>query len=148
MLGRNNYRCLEGQITLTKGIDSESLLRKTQQISKTWYKIFTGRIHHLIPIPNKWKKSDPIRVGDICLFTFNENPGIGKNTWKLGRVQSTPKENQVIIAYPGPTLTNGTTVMKNLSRNPRNISIISAAGEIDMNSRKFFEKIKSQNSAS
>ena len=150
MLGRNNYRCLEGHITLTKGIDSENLLRKTQQISKTWYQIFTGRIHHLIPRPNKWKKSDPIQVGDICLFTFDENPGIGKNTWKLGRIQSTPKKNQVIIAYPGPTLTNGTTVMKNLSRNPRNISIISAADEIDMNTRKFFEKINglSQNSAS
>ena len=141
MLGRNNQRCLEGHITLSKGVDSEHLLRKIQNISKTWYLIFTERIHHLIPRPSKWNKSDDIRVGDICLFMYNENPGLGKNTWKLGRVQTIPKKNKVILAFPGPTLANGVTMMKTLTRNPRDISIISAAGDIDMNSRKYLESI-------
>ena len=97
------------------------------------------RIHHLIPRPTKWSKTDNVNVGDICLFIYNENPGMGKYVWKIGKVTDTSKENSVIISYPGPPTTKGKPTTRSLSRCPRTISIISAAGDIDLNSRKFYE---------
>ena len=140
-LGRNNNRSLEGWIDLPKGSGSETLLRRNQEIQKVWYQMLLNKIHHLIPRPSKWSKTDPITIGDICLFTFNENPGF-KDTWKIGRVSAIPKKNQVVISYPGNNPPKGLPNLKSITRNPRNISIISAAGDIDLNSRDYYEKIQ------
>ena len=100
------------------------------------------KIHQLIPWPAKWNKTDVISIGDICLFTYTENAAIGKDVWKLGRVDSIPSPNKVVIKFPGNTETNGTYNLKKITCCPRNISIISAAGEVDLNSRKFYEQLK------
>ena len=141
-LGRNNNRSLEGWIDLSKGVGSEALLRRNQEIQKLWYQMFLDKIHHLIPRPSKWTKTDPINIGDICLFTFNENPGLNKDTWKIGKVKDKPKENSILISYPGKLSTNGLYEMKVITRSPRNISIISATNEIDLNSREYFNRIR------
>lgn len=138
-LGRNNNRSLEGYISLPKGVGPDSLLKRNQEIQKVWYQMLIDRIHHLIPRPAKWSKTDDVNVGDICLFIYNENPGMGKYVWKIGKVTDTSKENSVIISYPGPPTAKGKPTTRSLSRCPRTISIISAAGDIDLNSRKFYE---------
>ena len=141
-LGRNNNRSLEGWIDLSKGSGSTALLRKNQEIQKVWYQLMMDKIHHLIPRPAKWNKTDVISIGDICLFTYTENAAMGKDVWKLGRVDAIPSPNKVVIKFPGNTETNGTYNLKKITRCPRNISIISAAGEVDLNSRKFYEQLK------
>ena len=143
-LGRNNMRSLEGNISLSKSIGSTNLLRKNQAIMSNWYQIFTNRIHHLIPRPNKWTKDDKIQVGDICLFMYNEAPGVGKDYWKLGRITDIPKPNKVIIAFPNMNSKLKKTelpAMKTITRCPRDISIIHAADEIDMNTREYLENL-------
>ena len=102
------------------------------------------RIHHLIPRPNKWTKDDKIQVGDICLFMYNEAPGVGKDYWKLGRITDIPKPNKVIIAFPNMNSKLKKTelpAMKTITRCPRDISIIHAADEIDMNTREYLENL-------
>jgi hypothetical protein len=148
LLGRNNNRSLEGWISITTGVGHENLLRKNQTIMRTWYKIFTDRVHHLIPRPGKWTKTDKIQIDDICLFMYNENPGVGKDTWKLGRIVEMPKQNRVVIAFPGPSKKLDTPALKHLSRCPRDVAIIHAAGEIDLNSREYLEKLIKNNTES
>ena len=139
-LGRNNNRSIEGYISIDKGCGPDTLLRRNQEIQKLWYQIFIDRIHHLIPRPDKWKKTDNINVGDIVLFTYTEN-AMGKNVWKLGKIKSIPKRNQVVISFPGNTYEKGIPKMKTLQRCPRNVSVISAAGEIGLNTKEYHEKI-------
>ena len=141
-LGRNNNRSLEGWIDIKKGAGAEALLRRNQELQKVWYQMFIDRIHHLIPRPNKWLKSDNINIGDICLFTYTENAAMGKDVWKLGRVESIPQKNKVVITFPGNTEIKGQPKMKTIVRCPRNISIISAVGEINLNSEEYFNRIK------
>ena len=141
-LGRNNNRSLEGWISL-EGAGIEDLLKRNQEIQKTWYQLMIDKIHHLIPRPAKWNKTDTINVGDVVLFTSVENAAMNKTVWKLGRVQSIPKKNKVIITYPGNSTGLKLPKMKTISRCPRDISVISAAGEIDLNSKAYLEKISS-----
>ena len=141
LLGRNNMRSIEGWISLSKAIGSENLLRKNQAIMNTWYKLFADRIHHLIPRPNKWTKNDRIQEGDICLFMYNEAPGVGKDHWKLGRVSEILKPNKVVISYPGKSKKKELPKLKTLERCPRDIAIIHAAADIDLNTREYLESL-------
>ena len=141
-LGRNNNRSLEGWIDLSKGTGSLALLKRNQEIQRIWYQMLIDKIHHLIPRPRKWNRTDEINVGDICLFTYNEGNYTGKDIWKIGRILSIPKKNQVIIEFPGNKIVNGLHKLRTITRNPRNISIISAVEEIDQNSRAYFENLK------
>ena len=138
-LGRNNNRSLEGFIALPTGVGPDTLLKRNQQIQKVWYQLFMDRIHHLIPRPKKWSKTDDVNVGDICLFIYLDNTAIGNNTWKIGRVIDIIKKNKILIEYPATPTTKRT-----VTRCPRDISIISAAGDVDLNSRKFYEQIHTQ----
>lgn len=143
-LGRNNNRSLEGSFDLTKGSGLTTLLRKNQEIQSYWYQMFLDRIHHLIPRPEKWKNTDKINVGDICLFIYTERPGLGKDIWKIGRIKSIPRSDKVEIEFPGkaPTGIHHLPEKKVLVRSPRNISIISAVGDLNLNSRKYFESVQ------
>lgn len=138
-LGRNNNRSLEGSFNLSRGVGADTLLKRNQNIQKVWYQMLIDRIHHLIPRPAKWSKTDEINVGDICLFIYSENAAMKKDIWKLGRITEIPKKNKVIITFPGNHTTNGIPDMRTISRCPRDISIISAAGDVELNSRKFYE---------
>ena len=140
-LGRNNMRSLEGLITLNKTMGSENLLRKNRAIMLNWYQIFVNRIHHLIPRPNKWNKTDSFQIDDICLFMYNEAPGVGKDCWKLGRITEIPKNNKVVISFPAATTKKGLPKLKNITRCPRDISVIHAADDVDINTREYLERL-------
>ena len=142
-LGRNNNRSLEGSINLTKGSGLSGLLRRNQDIQAFWYQMFLDKIHHLIPRSSKWSKTDKINVGDICLFTMTENITNGKDGWKIGKIVEVPSRNKVVIQYPGNSKAGIDELpqLKKIVRSPRNISIISVAGEVDLNSRKYYEQL-------
>jgi hypothetical protein len=59
-----------------------------------------------------------------------------------------PKQNRVVIAFPGPSKKLDTPALKHLSRCPRDVAIIHAAGEIDLNSREYLEKLIKNNTES
>ena len=147
-LGRNNFRSLEGSFNLQKSTGITGLLRRNQQIQKLWYQMLLDRIHHLIPRPTKWSKSDVINIDDICLFTHTDNPSLGVDIWKLGRVVELPSKNKVVLEYASNTTSGnyGLLKLKQIVRSPRNISIISAAGDVNLNSRKYFEQLKGNQS--
>ena len=142
-LGRNNNRSLEGWFDLEKGSGPDALLRRNQDLQKVWYQTFIDSIHHLIPRPAKWSKSDPLNVGDVVVFTYTENAmGKSRDVWKLGKIEKIVKKNKVEITYPGPMDSKGRSKKKTLVRCPRNISVVFAVGEIELNSRKYFESLK------
>ena len=103
---------------------------------RAWYTIFNERIHFLIPRPLKWQRTDPVKIGDVVLFLFNETPGSKTDNWKLGVIRDVPKKNSVSIEY---TL-NGKT-KKILSRCPRDVSIIVGANELPMNSLEYYKAL-------
>lgn len=139
-LGRNNNRSLTGSINIEKAAGPDAMLKRNQEIQKLWYQMFLDRIHHLIPRPKKWGKSDEIQVGDICLFTFKES-NMGEDIWKIGRIEGIPKKNQVVISYPGSSNSKGMPKLKTITRCPRNISIISGVNELSLNSSDYFKQL-------
>ena len=141
LLGRNNNRNLKHWISLTRGADSESLLRKNQDIMKTWYAIFLDRIHYLIPRPRKWQSTDPVAIGDIVIFMFNETPGSKSDHWKLGIVKDIPKKNSLTVEF-----ISGKQTRKTLNRCPRDVCVISASNELPMNSPEYFKSLTQDSS--
>ena len=140
-LGRNNFRNLQGPISITRGSGLIGLLNKNQQIQAFWYQLLLDHIHHLIPRPSKWTKTDIINIGDICLFTYKDSSI--KTEWKIGKVLSKPSQFKIVIEYPS-NKTYGKDKLFRLTqivRSPRDISIISAVEDIDLNSKKYYEKI-------
>ena len=128
ILGRNYHRSLEGGMRIQDAENLDRLLQKNNRILKTWYSIFASKIHHLIPRPPKWTKDDPIHVGDVVVFLYNENP-MDKGIWNLGRVEKIVKPTQVEIRFPTQAKKKGKPVMKTLVRSPRDISVIQSAAE-------------------
>ena len=136
LLGRNNNRNLKHWISLSKGSDSETLLRKNQEIMRSWYAIFLDRIHYLIPRPRKWQQTDTVAIGDIVLFMFNETPGSKSDNWKLGIVKDIPKKNSLTLEY-----ISGKSSKKTLNRCPRDVSVIASAKDLPMNSEGYFKNL-------
>ena len=140
MLGRNNHRSLEGAIIVPDGAISTVLLKRNQEIQSYWYQLLIDHLHHLIPRPAKWTKSDEVNVGDICIFIFNE--GAISNEWKTGRIVEIPSPDKVVIEYCKKS-TYGKHKLHKLTqivRSPRKICIISAAGELYPNSKEYHNK--------
>ena len=144
LLGRNNNRSLEGWINIEKGAGSEALLRKNQEIQKIWYQMFIDKIHHLIPRPSKWTKTDKVNIGDICLFTHTENIAMGQGGWMIGKITAIQSKNRIEVSFPTGTSPKGMKLpkLKQITRSPRNISIIISSDEFDLNSKKYFNKIR------
>ena len=130
LLGRNQNRSLEGSVRIENSGNLDRLLQKNNKILSTWYNLFSQKIHHLIPRPKKWTKDDPIQVGDVVLFIYNDNPNMDKDVWRLGRVERIIKPTQVEIKFPFKVLDNGKSKMKTLIRSPRDISIIQGVDEL------------------
>ena len=129
MLGRNNNRSLEGSIRVEHGHNFDRLLKRNNEILKVWYQMFIDKLHHLIHRPKKWVKDDPVRVDDIVIFVYNENPAMDENTWKLGRVEKILKPTQLQIKFPGKFVEGEMPKMKTIVRSPRSVCVIQAADE-------------------
>ena len=141
LLGRNNNRKLEGVIELPQGSGCTKLLKQKQEIQEAWYRIFLEEIHHLIPRQNKWLKTDPIHVDDICLFIYNSsNSG---TTWRTGRVTEIIDPTKVQIQYCSSKTQgeHGLFRLSKVTRNPRELSVIIGIDELDLNSHEYYDRI-------
>ena len=137
LLGRNNYRAMSGWFSLQSGVDYQSLMRKNKEILSYWYTIFLEHIHFLIPRPNKWLRTDTIQIDDIVLFLFCESPSSKTEKWRLGIVREIIKKNSLLIEY------SDGKQKKTLTRSPRDLSIIVANGELEVNTVEYFKSITS-----
>ena len=142
MLGRNNSRSLEGSFNLLKGAGATEILRRNQNLQAYFYQMMLDRIHHFMDKPSKWTKTDEVKVGDICLFIYNENPGLNKDVWKLGRVVKVVNQRKIELTFPDNSAPDKSK-MRVLTRSPRQICIISSVEDTDLNSRQFYDKIVS-----
>ena len=143
-LGRSNNRAVEGPMKLQISSSPIHLLKRIQKIQSYWYQLLLDRMHHLIPKPDKWNKSDKVELEDIVTFRFKDNDSSKLEHWKIGKVVEILKGGRaVMIAYPGPVsgLDHELPKMKYVQRSPRDICIVSAASDLNLNSSEFFEKI-------
>ena len=135
ILGRNNNRAMSGWFSLNSGVDYQSLVRKNKEILKFWYSIFLEHIHLLIPRPNKWLRTDEVQVNDVVLFLFSESPSSKAEKWRLGIVREVKKKNSLLIEY------SDGIHKRTLTRSPRDLSIIVANGELEVNTTDYFKSL-------
>ena len=145
LLGRNNFRSLEGpgMVIESNNIPSR-LLEKNREIYRTWYQFYIDRIHHLTMKPLKWSLSSERqpKPQDIVFFVFNDS-ALGKD-WRLGRVvQVSENGRQVTIEY---TTVRGSqqASKKQVTRSPRDITILFSVEEVYLNSRKYFKQFANE----
>lgn len=143
-LGRNNSRSIEGTLKITEGNCPFSLVQKIHNIYQHWYQLLLNRLHHLIPRPGKWSRTDPVQLGDIVVFLYNES--ISQNgVWKLGRVvKITHDGRRVDIEFPVTKNKSLNTIptKRVLTRSPRDICLIHGVGELQLNSQEYLESVK------
>lgn len=134
-LGRNNYRSLEGSISLN-GATEVKLLQRNREIQKFFYQLILDRLHHLIPRPPKWNKSDSIKQGDICVFVHTDSGAEKRWSWQLGRVTEVIDERKIKIEYFTPSTKRRMTV----TRCPRQVSKIYDHTDLPVNTVEYYEK--------
>jgi len=87
-------------------------------------------------------KTDKFSVEDICLFVYTENPAMKQGVWKLGRITEISKNGRkVTIEFPATTLPGKPSKLKTIVRCPRDVCIISAADDVNLNSNEYFDRI-------
>ena len=142
-LGRSNNRAIEGPIMISPQTGPTQLLKRVQDIQSYWYQLLLDRLHHLIPKPSKWTKTDPLHLGDIIVFRLKDNTNSKMEKWVIGKVSEIQKDGRrILCTYP---VYNGDTTevqLLSVTRSPRDVCIISAASDIPLNSKEFFEKVK------
>ena len=144
-LGRANNRAIEGPITLSENSTPIQLLHRIRDIQSYWYELLLDRIHHLVPRSNKWSHTDAVQSDDIVIFRFKDNASSKLETWKIGKVIELQNDGRkLLIAYPR-TNPAGKTVLSSVLRSPRDVSVISAATDLPLNSEEFFKQIRKAN---
>ena len=139
-LGRSNNRALEGVMVICDNTTPSQVLLKVHNIQRYWYQLMLDRLHHLIPKPNNWNRTDAVGVGDVVLFKFKDNIAAKLESWKTGRVDAVSSDGRKLtISYP----TSGG--LKELTRSPRDVCLISASSDVPLNSREFFNRITAMN---
>lgn len=144
LLGRNNSRSLESSFNLLRGAGATEILRRNQNLQRYFYQMMIDRIHHFMDRPEKWRKTDDVNVGDICIFIYNENAAMRSDFWKLGKVTNVDNPRKIEVTFAGNSVPGKLPKLKTIIRSPRQICVISAADDTDLNSREFFEKLKSE----
>ena len=140
-LGRNNHRSLEGPVSLPSGSGPDMLLRVNQQIQNTWYTIFLERLHHLIPKPPKWNKTDVPQKGDIVLFVETDGLKAKESCkWKLAKVVDVhPSGSKVTVEFcapipPGKQMPKKRTLVRKI----REVSVIFSTDDVPINTQEHF----------
>ena len=142
-LGRSNNRSIEGTIRLDPSTGPIQLLRRIQDIQSYWYELLLDRLHHLIPRPSQWTKTDVINVNDIVVFRFIDNQSSKLEIWKTGKVSAILNNGRKItVSYPVTSPDGSRASMRSVSRSPRDLCVISSAADLQLNSAEFFNKIK------
>ena len=142
-LGRSNQRALQGPIYIPGQTSPVDIMQRAEKIQRYWYQLLLDRLHHLIPRPSKWKSTDVVNVDDVVVFRFLDNQSSKLETWRLGRVTEILKNgrrlsiNYVVVSDNGKKATT-----YKVERSPRDVCVVSATSEIDLNSNEFYEKVK------
>ena len=144
LLGRNNLRSLEGPINLLKGAGATEILRRNRNLQQYFYQMMLDRLHNFIHKPSKWSKTDPVKVGDICIFIYNENSAMKQDVWKLGEVSNIDNPSKLIITFMANSKGDSLPRKKTIVRSPRQVCVISNENDLNLNSREFFEYLKQQ----
>jgi hypothetical protein len=142
-LGRSNNHAIEGVIRLVESSSPVYLLKRLQAIQSYWYQLLLDRMHHLIPKPDKWDKSDPVNINDIVTFRFIDSDSSKMEKWKIGKVVEILKDGRrVRIMYAHVTPGKPKPKMMFVERSPRDICIVSSASDLNLNSSEFFQQVK------
>ncbi len=137
-LGRNNFRSPENSMLLINS--PSSLLERAQLVHEKWYELFIKQIHHLIPRP-KWFSDDKIKVGDICLFLYEDGNQPKLWVWKMGKVIDMNTNRRLVIGY----FISSSNSMRTVLRCPCQVSIIFSTEDLALNTNAHFEKLISEN---
>ena len=141
-LGRSNNRAIEGPIQISPQTGPTQLLERVQDIQKFWYQLLLDRLHHLIPKPLKWTKTDPLNIGDIIVFRLKDNSNSKLEKWVIGKISDIQKDGRrILCTYPTYNAVTTEVQFSTVTRSPRDVCIISAASDIPLNSKEFFEKV-------
>ena len=144
-LGRANNRSIHGPLIISESTSPTQLLKRVHDIQRYWYQLLLDRLHHLIPKPDNWSKSDEVKLQDIVVFRFKDNVNTKMEVWKIGKVVEILKEGRgVIISYP-QILPNGVSKLSVVNRSVRDICLVSSIDDLNLNSKEFFDKIKKIN---
>ena len=142
-LGRSNNRAIEGPMMVTLQNGPTNLLKKVRDIQTYWYQLLLDRLNHLIPSPNKWNRSDDVNLGDIVVFRLKDNTNSKLEKWVVGKVSDIQKEGRrVLCSYPTYIPKTEKIKYTTVHRSPRDLCIISAASDIPINSKEYFDRIK------
>jgi hypothetical protein len=84
--GRNNRRCLSGQVR----IDMKSrLMQQVDDTTRAWFAVWKNqRIQTYVPQPQKWHESGgTVNSGDVVIMLRKQaDMAVGEPVWKIGRV--------------------------------------------------------------
>ena len=128
ILGRNNNRSLQGRMKIDYGPDLDLLVQKNEKIMSAWFKIFSDRVHHLMPRPRKWLTTSKIEKGDVVMFLVGDAKYDKDERWRLGQVEQIISPTRLLIRYH-LTVTPTKQVEKFLERRPRQVSLITKCKE-------------------
>lgn len=134
-LGRNNYRSLEGSISLA-GFEETKLLDRIREINTFFYQSILDRLHMLIPRPAKWNKTDEVNVGDVCVFVYKDSGSAKMWTWLLGKVLEVVERGKIKLEYFTPVSKRKMSVV----RCPRQVVKIHDIKDLPVNTVDYFEK--------
>ena len=135
ILGRNNNRSLQGRMKIDYGSDLNLLVWKNEKIMTAWFKIFSDRIHHLMPRQKKWLTSSKIEKGDVVLFLVGDAKYDKDERWRLGQVDEVISPTRLRIKYY-LSVSAQKGVMKTLERRPRQVSLVTKCSEAGTHSPK------------
>ena len=132
-LGRNNFRQLEGSVSLSGG--PQSLLERNRLLQEKWYTLFVERIHLLVPSPSTMDRRS-LEIGDVVLFLFQDAAIPKLETWRLGVIVRQVSRSTYEIRYSNKV--GGK--LRLIQRSARQISLIYGESEIPPTSVQFFEQ--------
>ena len=140
-LGRNNSRSLEGPMYLSAKVGPDQMLKRQQDIQAYWYQLMLDRLHHLIPQPNKWRKTDEVKLNDICMFIYNDNPALKNDVWKLGKITNISKNRRKLTIQFPTFRANGTPgEPHSMVRCPRDVCLLFSSDDANLNSFEYYKK--------
>ena len=124
------------------------ILKKAEEIQRYWYQLLLDRLHHLIPRPSKWTSTDEIKVDDVVIFKFLDNPNSKLESWRLGRIIDIHNNGRrVSISYVvlNSKGKDQQATKHTIVRCPRDVCVISSVSDLNLNSTEFFNRIKKIN---
>ena len=126
-LGRNNQRALDDNF-IVHGNTPVEVLEVCRKYQQTWLQIMLDRLHHFMPRPSKWTKTDKVGLGDVVVFIHQDPFSEKLFNWLLGKVVEV-HDRKLSIEYFGP----GKLRKQVVSRCPRQVSKVFGSDDLPVN---------------